>query len=77
MREKENGNFQENLKIPKIRAYRITRANLKPSQKSLDLGKFLSHPNRSVEECCYMKGSVSGVVVTGLKKRKLLLKVRY
>ena len=48
----KNGNFQENLKIPKIGAIYGTRANFKVSQNHIDLGKFFSCSNLSVEECC-------------------------
>ena len=49
---RKNGNFQENLKIPKIWAFYGTRENLKVPKNRFDLGKFPSCSNRSIEKGC-------------------------
>ena len=46
------GNFQENLKFPKICAFYGTRENLKVPRNRFDLGKCFARSNRSDEKGC-------------------------
>ena len=52
MRERKNGNFHENLKIPKSFAFYGTRENLEFSQNRFALGESFLALDRSVEKGC-------------------------